>query len=592
LQTAVETKSAVSFKETIEAQNTQKVLLRAIIPIYEEGKLNQLIGTSIDLTKESKIERNLEFRVQFEQLLISLSNKLINISIDEINAVIGEGLEKIGKLVDVDRVYIFKYSSDKMFASNTHEWCAKEIEPFIHNLQNIPIHKFEHLEKALSSKKLYKIDDVENLPESAIAEKKEFKRENIKSIIIAPIEMSRNRFGFIGFDSVKTTRFWSDETVDLLKMAAQIISSAFERRATLNAILNSEEKFRTLSEKAHAAIFITRDARFVYANPETCKLTGFSLEEILTQNIIDILAPEERKSAVQNQVDIMNNEGYSTRNERRLFTRSGEEKYIDITSNRIFYNGENAMISIAFDVTEKHKQEEERIALIDQLTMQNQDLEQFSYITSHNLRSPVAGIKGLTSIIDKNQLGNELNKGIVERIESAASKLDRVIQDLNEIISVKKTSTLNKQKVFLENLVDEFRESHSELINETSANINTDFSSVNQVYSVRGYLNSILSNLLTNAIKYHKPGLSPDILIRTRKVKNQIELIVKDNGLGIDLGKHGNKLFRFKQRFHLNIEGHGIGLYLVKTQARAIGGSVLVQSKVNEGSTFIVTIPA
>ncbi|MFY0673271.1 MAG: PAS domain S-box protein [Bacteroidia bacterium] len=591
LQNAIDSKTVVNFKENIVKPNINKVLLRSVAPIYEDEKLIKLIGTSIDLTKESQIEKNLEFRVNFERLLISLSNRLINISIDEIDKVVGEGLEQIGDLVGVDRVYIFKYSSNRAFASNTHEWCAPNIESFSKRLQNLEINKFEHLETSLAAGNIYIIDDVSELPETAKYEIEEFEREDIKSIIVAPIIVSRNRIGFIGFDSVKKKRIWTTEIADMIRMGAQIISSAFERKSTLNAILNSEEKFRTLSEKAHAAIFITRDSRFVYANPETCKLTGYSLDEILTENIIDILAPEERQSAETNQKQIMQFDNYSTRNERKLFTKNGDVKYIDITSNRIFYNGENAMISIAFDVTQKHKQEEERIALIEQLTMQNQDLEQFSYITSHNLRSPVAGIKGLTSIIDKNQLGNELNKGIVDRIESAASKLDRVIQDLNEIISVKKTTTLNKQEVYFENLIDEFKESHSELIKDAKASFVLDFKEADHVFSVRSYVNSILSNLITNAIKYQKPGIPPIIEIRTKKAQNQIELFVKDNGLGIDLGKHGNKLFKFKQRFHLNIEGHGIGLYLVKTQTLAIGGTVLVQSTVNEGSTFIVNIP-
>lgn len=592
LQNSIDYKCVVSFKETIVESNLKKVLLRAIVPIYEDNKLAQLIGTSIDLTKESQIKKNLEFRINFEQLLISLSNRLINISIDEIDTIIGEGLEQIGRLVGVDRAYIFKYSSNKKKVSNTHEWCADAIEPLIHELQHIPISEFTPLEKTLATGNIYKLDNAELLPDEANEERLGFYKEEIKSILIAPTIVSRKRVGFLGFHSIKGVHKWNNETVDMIKIAAEIISSAFERKATLKAILNSEEKFRTLSEKAHAAIFITRDSRYVYANPETCKLTGYSLDEILTKNITDVLAPEERKSATKNQRDIMRKDDYSTRNERRLITKTGEEKYIDITSNRIFYNGENAMISIAFDVTEKHKQEEERVALIDRLTMQNQDLEQFSYITSHNLRSPVAGIKGLTSIIDKNKLGNDLNKGIVERIEVAALRLDKVIQDLNEIISVKKTSTFYKQHVFFENLVDEFRESHSELINNAGAIIETNFTEVQKIYNVRVYINNILSNLLTNAIKYKRPAVPPRIEIYTNRTQKHIELIVKDNGLGIDLSKHRNKLFRFKQKLHLNVEGNGIGLYLVKTQAVAIGGWVTVESKVNQGSTFIVNIPA
>ncbi|MBI1184491.1 PAS domain-containing protein [bacterium] len=587
----IETKSPFTWVEEVNNHGEVQYMFYGLYPIYENAELKRIVGSGIDLTKEMRAEKDLKFRVGFENILIQFSNKLINLSGEELDPVLNEGIATIGKFVQVDRVYLFKYNNQNSTLSNTHEWCSEGTPSFKDKLQNIVVDQANWWYKQVLRKKTIVIDHVDDMPESAAFERENFKRQNIKSLIAVPLVVDKKINGYIGFDSVHEPRKWTIEIQDLINLSAQIISSALERKTSFGALIQSEEKFRTLTESAHAAIFITMNTRFVYANPETCRLTGFDHDEILTRNIIDLLHYDEQPSASANLDKIMSNRAANSRNERKLVTKSGEIKYIDITSNKINYNGEEAMISIAFDVTEKHKKDEERINLIDQLTRQNQDLEQFSYITSHNLRSPVAGIKGLISIIEDDKIGSELNLSIIKRIETAAGKLDRVIRDLNDIISVKKEYQQNRQVINFNDLMYEIMEGHAVMISQSQAVINFNFSEAPKITTVKGYLQSIITNLLTNAIKYARQGTVPEIQIYTQKSGGKyIELVVQDNGTGIDLQKYGKKLFRFKQRFHLNIEGHGIGLYLVKTQAEALGGSIEVESEVNKGSKFIVRL--
>jgi signal transduction histidine kinase len=123
-------------------------------------------------------------------------------------------------------------------------------------------------------------------------------------------------------------------------------------------------------------------------------------------------------------------------------------------------------------------------------------------------------------------------------------------------------------------------------IDETNADIMADFSAIEMIHSVKPYIDSILMNLVSNAIKYRHPKRKPIITISTEQYKNYVCLSVQDNGLGIDLMKHKDKLFRLYSRFHSHVEGKGMGLYLVKTQVEALGGKVEVTSEVNHGITF------
>jgi signal transduction histidine kinase len=111
------------------------------------------------------------------------------------------------------------------------------------------------------------------------------------------------------------------------------------------------------------------------------------------------------------------------------------------------------------------------------------------------------------------------------------------------------------------------------------------------VVSVRSYVQSILFNLLTNAIKYRSPHRPLEIEVFSYQEGNFICLGVQDNGLGIDLEKYQDKLFGMYKRFHQHIDGKGLGLHLVKTQIEALGGSIAVESAKGEGTTFKVMFP-
>ncbi|HRJ31465.1 MAG TPA: tetratricopeptide repeat-containing sensor histidine kinase [Cyclobacteriaceae bacterium] len=237
------------------------------------------------------------------------------------------------------------------------------------------------------------------------------------------------------------------------------------------------------------------------------------------------------------------------------------------------------------------KRTKELLSANTELVKQNAQLEQFGYITAHNLRAPVARILGLGNIAgNTDHFSLPRDQDILKKLQASAHELDTIIHDLNAILDVKKGIHHAYESI---NLVDQFEKVKSILkdkISESHATINESFEA-KTCYAVPAYMESIFYNLLSNAIKYRHSDRKPVIKVKTHIMGNDLHITVSDNGIGLDLDKLKSKMFSLYQRFHHHVEGKGLGLFLVKTQVEALNGSIDVQSTVGEGSTFDIRIP-
>lgn len=226
-----------------------------------------------------------------------------------------------------------------------------------------------------------------------------------------------------------------------------------------------------------------------------------------------------------------------------------------------------------------------------ELIKQNNQLEQFGYITAHNLRAPVARILGLINIININAYDPAEDKYILEKLQITTKELDTIIHDMNAILDIKKGVENSYEIVDFHERIRKIRNILKDNIANTEAIIEEDFSTVKSCFAVPAYIESILYNLISNAIKYRSLKRIPKIKISTGLKNNHLELTVSDNGIGIDLKNLRDKVFSLYQRFHIHIEGKGIGLFLVKTQVEAMNGTIEIESNVNAGTTFRILIP-
>lgn len=224
------------------------------------------------------------------------------------------------------------------------------------------------------------------------------------------------------------------------------------------------------------------------------------------------------------------------------------------------------------------------------LVKQNNQLEQFGYITAHNLRGPVARILGLTNLISATHFNPQRDQVLIEKLHTSTKELDTIIHDLNSILDIKKGIHASLEEVNLKDRFDAVVSILQDKINESNATIVEEIS-VQTCLAIPAYIQSIFYNLLSNSIKYRDSVRTPLILVKVVYVDDKIVLTVEDNGKGIDLEKHGDKLFTLYQRFHHHVEGKGLGLFLVKTQVEALNGSIEVASQEKVGTTFKIYFP-
>lgn len=226
-----------------------------------------------------------------------------------------------------------------------------------------------------------------------------------------------------------------------------------------------------------------------------------------------------------------------------------------------------------------------------ELVISNTELEQFSYIISHNLRAPVANIIGLATELSDESHDTETKNMLNSALMSSANLLNNVIVDLNTILKVKKEVSEKKELVNFTDLIDDIKLSIQNLIVTEKVKVKIDFSAVNEFLTLKSYIHSIFFNLISNSIKYRQLEESPLIEIRTSRKNGQLTITFKDNGIGIDLEKRKDEVFGLYKRFHQHVDGKGMGLFMVKTQVETMKGKISIDSVVNQGTVFTIIFP-
>lgn len=250
---------------------------------------------------------------------------------------------------------------------------------------------------------------------------------------------------------------------------------------------------------------------------------------------------------------------------------------IDSTEQRIYMT--------IFDISERKNHERERELLIQELTKSNTELKQFSYITSHNMRAPLTNLIAILDLIDMGKIHDEETLEMIYAMRMATNNLNETLNDLIQILIIKGNSGIACLEVSLRYTLAKVTQSIQNMLSDSNTVIVSDFDAPTVLFDQK-YMESIFLNLITNSIKYARPGVTPEIAIKSFRHKNEVILTFTDNGLGFDMDKVKNRIFGLYQRFHTNNDSKGIGLYLVHSQITSLGGEIEVFSEVNVGTTF------
>ncbi|WP_256014106.1 sensor histidine kinase [Desertivirga xinjiangensis] len=338
----------------------------------------------------------------------------------------------------------------------------------------------------------------------------------------------------------------------------------------------------------------------IYVSKVCERMTGYSQEELLTIDFLDIIYPDDRGRILLQFERALGGERINSL-EYRIICKDGKLKWVKDIS-RISYKEqetgdiEGYIIDITTEKNEKttiKSLKQQHDGLLTELTHKYNELMQFNYIVSHNLRSPIANIIGLTEIIKFHYADEASETGeLINFIADSAQSIDTVIQDLNLVLSSRKPMNEKFEMIRLNEIISSVKSNLKKQIKESRATFNIDIpKELDHVRSIKSYLQSIFYNLISNAIKYRKERMDPAISIKADKQDTYLKVQVSDKGLGMDLNSIGDKLFGLYKKFNFDKEGRGLGLHMTKTQIESMGGRIEVISEPDEGSTFTFFLP-
>lgn len=229
------------------------------------------------------------------------------------------------------------------------------------------------------------------------------------------------------------------------------------------------------------------------------------------------------------------------------------------------------------------------VATNEELVKANNELRQFSFTVSHNLRGPVARLLGLTNLVRSAKELPEV-ESLIKFIHQSAGELDSVLKDLNQIIDIRNDLYRVRERISIK---EEWDKAWSLAgVGEQTTRQVLDFEKAPYLFAIRPMVQSIIYNLISNALKYRSPERELVVSARSYLVHPDEAIIeISDNGLGIDLKTQRDNLFKLYKRFHHHVPGKGLGLYLVKTQVEIMGGKVEVESELDKGTTFRLILP-
>ncbi len=383
---------------------------------------------------------------------------------------------------------------------------------------------------------------------------------------------------------------------------AQDITDKVELEESLK--LNNDTFRSAFDYSGIGMALISPDGTILDANNAVCNFTGYIKGELLKLNFLDLTHPDDNKTDQsllhKMLIKVINHysieKRYISKTKKVLWGLHTVSKVANMDGTPKFF------ILQIIDITKKKE-------LADELNWKNSELEaiksglinkisqleELNYIIAHNLRGPANNIKLLVDMLKTNDepqadtsLKLELSE-IVEFLDEGSTSLLGSLNTLMEVVQISMNKTIPYDDCDAKKIVCDTINQLNSVIFEKNASIKGNIE-VSTIHYPRVFLESILYNLISNAIKYSAKDRQPEILVSTYALDDKVVISVKDNGLGINLDRYGNKIFKLNQTFHKGYDSKGVGLFITKAQIESFGGTIKVKSKENEGTEFIVTL--
>jgi PAS domain S-box-containing protein len=351
----------------------------------------------------------------------------------------------------------------------------------------------------------------------------------------------------------------------------------------------SQELLQSIYQSSPLGIYIVQDEKLQYTNPQFQKITGLGKTELLSKELLSLVAIEDI-DVVKSSMVFTLQEASPYPCEFRILNKTGQIKWVMQTVSPIHYEGRKAIVGNLMDITER-KYLERKVIEYEELSKMKSDL---LATVSHELRTPLATIKGYsTMILDYfSKLTSDETKEYLKSIDNSTDRLGKLVDNLLDTSRLEAgLLNLEKATVSLTQLIQKVAaeanirdDQHRVLIAESKKlpRVNIDAKRIRQV----------LDNLIDNATKYSPPGT--EIEISAEQCDKELIIGVTDHGPGIpaeELTNIFDRMYRIEQRVYSGVNGMGLGLYICQKLVTAHGGRIWAESTMGQGSTIKFTLP-
>lgn len=518
-------------------------------------------------------------------------------------AAIDDAITALGRLLVTERSYVFEFSSDRLRMSNTFEWCAPGVPTAIEMLQDLPVAGFPWLMDRFENDEAVACP-IDELPDEANSEREILIAQGIRSVLLIPLRHSDEVIGFIGFDQLDHPRRWTTAETDPLRKIALPLASAIGRIRIIERLRTDEEQLRVFTEclNTAACIFEASLERGLYANPAFEALTGISAEEFLMDPrcMSGIVHPDDLEELVATigrfELTLADSDEPSPTAEHTCRLVIGDAiRWVRCTAFALDHTGMRTRVgALLDDITERRALQQELTAALQRAAAANQAKTDFLSRVSHELRTPLHGTLGFLQLLRLDPDSPDRYR-YLDAAQRSCEELVSLIDDLLEVTRIE-TGRLEVHlaQVDLGELVDDIVMLAAPSATEHDVTVAIERAGVLPlVRSDRRRLAQILTNLISNGIKYTPRGGHVTIGIRHEAGDEVVTLEIGDDGRGIapeDL----TRLFVPYERFgdaDRTIAGAGLGLAVTRQLAGALGHSLTVDSTPEVGSTFTLELP-
>ena len=415
----------------------------------------------------------------------------------------------------------------------------------------------------------------------------------IKNMLDIPIRKDGELIGVFCCEHNKEKGCWSESDLAFARVLCDILNLMIEqekRREVEKKLLETERKISLITENSNDGFVLIENNRLTYVSPSYTEMLGFSDEEITTFTTFDIFNYMHKEDGKTTKKYIFSNLAKKNKYFKYQFRVRGKNgKYFwreDAAS--VLYDDDgnySKYLIISRDISQMKSAEEKANKLFSLSKDLNAKLADFTHIVSHNIRSNTSNMTMLIDLIEDTEEFSE-QKEYFKLLKQSNNKLSETISHLNDTIDLQFTSKKRKTEINIQTEINTILETFKEQIDFEKIKIELSITKDLTVYTIPTYFESIISNLISNAIKYKSPKRKLILKITARKEKRKTLITVEDNGIGIDLIKNKDKIFGMYKTFHNNSDAIGLGLFMIKNKVNVLGGSIKVESKINSGSLF------